>query len=176
MLARSVSQRASGPSCQHRRNNTGTPRAATWTCFSSSRLGMLPAGTSEHCMFKLHQDHHCCACHLLCATQRACGRAAAIWCSCQHATRKSLLALIADQSSVAFVASQLAACRTFYELYEDDAQIASSVLEWKLTVTGVGHCRQVGCPERGLSDAIRALTEAGLLPQDVGCGCPPARR
>lgn len=52
---------------------------------------------------------------------------------------------------------------TFYELYEDDAQVVHDVLDWKLTVTGVGHCRQVGCPERGLKDAIAALTNAGLL-------------
>lgn len=32
---------------------------------------------------------------------------------------------------------------TFYELYEDDAQIGHDVLGWKMTVSGVGHCRQV---------------------------------
>jgi len=32
---------------------------------------------------------------------------------------------------------------TFYELYEDDAQIGHDVLGWKMTITGVGHCRQV---------------------------------
>ena len=31
----------------------------------------------------------------------------------------------------------------FYELYEDDAQIGADALEWKMTITGVGHCRQV---------------------------------
>ena len=53
---------------------------------------------------------------------------------------------------------------SFYELYEDDAQVAHDLLDWKLTVTGVGHCRQVGCPERGLQDAIATLTAAGLPP------------
>ena len=32
---------------------------------------------------------------------------------------------------------------TFYELYEDDAQVGHDVLGWKMTITGVGHCRQV---------------------------------
>lgn len=32
---------------------------------------------------------------------------------------------------------------TFYELYEDDAQIGHDVMGWKMTVSGVGHCRQV---------------------------------
>ena len=32
---------------------------------------------------------------------------------------------------------------TFYELYEDDAQIGHDTLGWKMTITGVGHCRQV---------------------------------
>lgn len=31
----------------------------------------------------------------------------------------------------------------FYELYEDDAQIGADHLGWKLTHSGVGHCRQV---------------------------------
>lgn len=31
----------------------------------------------------------------------------------------------------------------FYELYEEDAQIGHDELGWKLTVSGVGHCRQV---------------------------------
>ena len=31
---------------------------------------------------------------------------------------------------------------SFYELYEDDAQIGHDVLGWKMTITGVGHCRQ----------------------------------
>jgi hypothetical protein len=31
----------------------------------------------------------------------------------------------------------------FYELYEEDAQIGQDELGWKLTVSGVGHCRQV---------------------------------
>jgi DNA mismatch repair protein MSH6 len=51
---------------------------------------------------------------------------------------------------------------TFYELYEEDAEVVHDVLDWKLTVTGVGHCRQAGCPEKGLPDAIAALTNAGM--------------
>lgn len=50
---------------------------------------------------------------------------------------------------------------TFYELYEDDAQIVHDLLGWKLTITGVGHCRQVGCPLSGLPAAVKALTDAG---------------
>lgn len=44
---------------------------------------------------------------------------------------------------------------------QDDAQIVHDLLEWKLIITGVGHCRQVGCPEKGLGAAIQALTDAG---------------
>jgi hypothetical protein len=29
------------------------------------------------------------------------------------------------------------------------------------TITGVGHCRQVGCPLTGLAGAVKALTDAG---------------
>ena len=43
----------------------------------------------------------------------------------------------------------------FYELYEDDAEIGCRVLDWKMTVSGVGHCRQVGCPESGIDAAVR---------------------
>jgi DNA mismatch repair protein MSH6 len=50
---------------------------------------------------------------------------------------------------------------TFYELYENDAQAAHDVLDWKMTITGVGHCRQVGCPEKGLPDAVATLVAAG---------------
>ena len=37
----------------------------------------------------------------------------------------------------------------FYELYEDDAQIGHDVLHWRMTITGVGHCRQVQSPLPG---------------------------
>ncbi|KAK9819817.1 hypothetical protein WJX72_002734 [[Myrmecia] bisecta] len=50
---------------------------------------------------------------------------------------------------------------TFYELYEDDAQIGQDVLNWKMTITGVGHCRQVGCPQAGVDEAVAKLTAAG---------------
>ncbi|KAK9852353.1 hypothetical protein WJX84_008725 [Apatococcus fuscideae] len=49
----------------------------------------------------------------------------------------------------------------FYELYEDDAQIGADALEWKMTITGVGHCRQVGCPESGIDEAVQRLTRMG---------------
>ena len=29
------------------------------------------------------------------------------------------------------------------QLYEDDADVAESLLGWKKIITGVGHCRQV---------------------------------
>ena len=35
------------------------------------------------------------------------------------------------------------------------------VLGWKQTITGVGHCRQVGCPESGIDEAVKRLTAAG---------------
>ena len=34
-------------------------------------------------------------------------------------------------------------CPNVVQLYEDDAQIGHDVLGWKLTLTGVGSCRQV---------------------------------
>ena len=46
-------------------------------------------------------------------------------------------------------------------LYQDDAQIGVDVLGWKLTITGVGHCRQVGCPESGVEDAVQRLASLG---------------
>ena len=49
----------------------------------------------------------------------------------------------------------------FYELYEDDAEIGCAVLDWKMTVSGVGHCRQVGCPESGVDAAIAELVRRG---------------
>jgi len=32
----------------------------------------------------------------------------------------------------------------FYELYEVDAEIGQKEMDWKLTLSGVGKCRQVG--------------------------------
>ena len=46
-------------------------------------------------------------------------------------------------------------------LCQDDAQIGVDVLGWKLTITGVGHCRQVGCPESGIEDAVQRLASLG---------------
>jgi DNA mismatch repair protein MSH6 len=31
----------------------------------------------------------------------------------------------------------------FYELYEGDAEIGQKEMDWKLTLSGVGKCRQV---------------------------------
>ena len=50
---------------------------------------------------------------------------------------------------------------SFYELYQEDAQVARDVLDWQLTVTGVGKCFQVGCPEKSLPGAIERLNNAG---------------
>ena len=50
----------------------------------------------------------------------------------------------------------------FYELYEDDAEIGCAALDWKMTVSGVGHCRQVGCPESGVDAATAELVRRGL--------------
>ncbi|KAG6546638.1 hypothetical protein Mapa_011827 [Marchantia paleacea] len=49
----------------------------------------------------------------------------------------------------------------FYELYELDAEVGHKELDWKLTVSGVGKCRQVGCPESGIDDAIQKLVSRG---------------
>ncbi|CAM6101701.1 unnamed protein product [Calypogeia fissa] len=49
----------------------------------------------------------------------------------------------------------------FYELYELDAEIGHKELDWKLIVSGVGKCRQVGCPESGIDDAIQKLVSRG---------------
>ena len=49
---------------------------------------------------------------------------------------------------------------TFYELYEDDAQIGHDVLGWKMTITGVGHCRQVMLP---LNDMLAQSLRFGIL-------------
>ena len=46
-------------------------------------------------------------------------------------------------------------------LLQDDAQIGVDVLGWKQTITGVGHCRQVGCPESGINDAVQRLASLG---------------
>ncbi|KAH7657352.1 DNA mismatch repair protein MSH6 protein [Dioscorea alata] len=49
----------------------------------------------------------------------------------------------------------------FYELYELDAEIGQKELDWKMTVSGVGKCRQVGISEAGIDDAVEKLTARG---------------
>ncbi|KAG6516026.1 hypothetical protein ZIOFF_026473 [Zingiber officinale] len=49
----------------------------------------------------------------------------------------------------------------FYELYELDAEIGQRELDWKMTISGVGKCRQVGVSEAGIDDAVHKLTSRG---------------
>uniref|UniRef100_A0A803NYY0 DNA mismatch repair proteins mutS family domain-containing protein n=1 Tax=Cannabis sativa TaxID=3483 RepID=A0A803NYY0_CANSA len=49
----------------------------------------------------------------------------------------------------------------FYELYEIDAEIGHKELDWKITLSGVGKCRQVGVPESGIDDAVQKLVARG---------------
>ncbi|KAI0487869.1 hypothetical protein KFK09_027692 [Dendrobium nobile] len=49
----------------------------------------------------------------------------------------------------------------FYELYELDAEIGQKELDWKMTVSGVGKCRQVGISEAGIDDAVEKLIARG---------------
>lgn len=49
----------------------------------------------------------------------------------------------------------------FYELYELDAEIGHRELDWKMTVSGVGKCRQVGISESGIDDAVQKLIARG---------------
>ncbi|XP_024516949.1 DNA mismatch repair protein MSH7 isoform X1 [Selaginella moellendorffii] len=49
----------------------------------------------------------------------------------------------------------------FYELYELDAEIGHKELDWKMTISGVGKCRQVGVPESGIEDAVQKLVARG---------------
>ncbi|CAN1288523.1 DNA mismatch repair protein MSH7 [Linum perenne] len=49
----------------------------------------------------------------------------------------------------------------FYELYELDAEIGHKELDWKITLSGVGKCRQVGISESGIDDAIEKLVSRG---------------
>ncbi|KAM3713937.1 hypothetical protein ACJW31_01G294000 [Castanea mollissima] len=49
----------------------------------------------------------------------------------------------------------------FYELYELDAEIGHKELDWKMTLSGVGKCRQVGISESGIDDAIQKLVARG---------------
>ncbi|KAG0498938.1 hypothetical protein HPP92_003629 [Vanilla planifolia] len=49
----------------------------------------------------------------------------------------------------------------FYELYELDAEIGQKELDWKMTISGVGKCRQVGISEAGIDDAVHKLIARG---------------
>ncbi|XP_010915052.1 DNA mismatch repair protein MSH7 [Elaeis guineensis] len=49
----------------------------------------------------------------------------------------------------------------FYELYELDAEIGQRELDWKMTMSGVGKCRQVGISEAGIDDAVQKLIARG---------------
>uniref|UniRef100_A0A2P2KHA4 DNA mismatch repair protein MSH7 n=1 Tax=Rhizophora mucronata TaxID=61149 RepID=A0A2P2KHA4_RHIMU len=49
----------------------------------------------------------------------------------------------------------------FYELYELDAEIGHKELDWKMTGSGVGKCRQVGISESGIDDAVEKLVARG---------------
>ncbi|KAJ6407101.1 hypothetical protein OIU84_010586 [Salix udensis] len=49
----------------------------------------------------------------------------------------------------------------FYELYELDAEIGHKELDWKMTLSGVGKCRQVGISESGIDDAVEKLVACG---------------
>ncbi|KAK1662174.1 hypothetical protein QYE76_050333 [Lolium multiflorum] len=49
----------------------------------------------------------------------------------------------------------------FYELYEVDAEVGQKELDWKMTISGVGKCRQVGISESGIDDAVEKLLARG---------------
>ncbi|XP_068652588.1 DNA mismatch repair protein MSH7 [Aristolochia californica] len=49
----------------------------------------------------------------------------------------------------------------FYELYEVDAEIGQKELDWRMTYSGVGKCRQVGISESGIDDAVQKLLARG---------------
>lgn len=50
---------------------------------------------------------------------------------------------------------------TFYELYELDAEIGHKELGWKMTLSGVGHCRQVGISQSGIDESVHKLVGRG---------------
>ncbi|KAJ8749841.1 hypothetical protein K2173_013244 [Erythroxylum novogranatense] len=50
---------------------------------------------------------------------------------------------------------------TFYELYELDAELGHKELDWKMTSSGVGRCRQVGISQSGIDDAVEKLVARG---------------
>ncbi|KAK4368411.1 hypothetical protein RND71_012203 [Anisodus tanguticus] len=52
-------------------------------------------------------------------------------------------------------------CGKFYELYELDAEIGHKELDWKMTLSGVGKCGQVGISESGIDEAVQKLLARG---------------
>ncbi|KAJ8568890.1 hypothetical protein K7X08_032587 [Anisodus acutangulus] len=50
----------------------------------------------------------------------------------------------------------------FYELYELDAEIGHKELDWKMTLSGVGKCGQVGTSESGIDEAVQKLLARGV--------------
>jgi len=50
---------------------------------------------------------------------------------------------------------------SFHELYGEDAEVGARELGWKLTVSGVGNCKQVGCPSSNVDAAAAALVAKG---------------
>lgn len=50
---------------------------------------------------------------------------------------------------------------TFYELYEVDAEVGHKEFGWKLIVSGVGKCKQVGISEKNIEDAVQKLVARG---------------
>ncbi|KAL5975527.1 DNA mismatch repair protein msh7 [Asimina triloba] len=59
----------------------------------------------------------------------------------------------------------------FYELYELDAEIGHKELDWKITNSGVGKCRQVGISESGIDDSVQKLVARGGCCLIVLGGC-----
>ncbi|ERN05719.1 hypothetical protein AMTR_s00006p00242090 [Amborella trichopoda] len=55
----------------------------------------------------------------------------------------------------------------FYELYELDVEIGHKELNWNMTFTGVGKCRQVGISESGIDDAVQKLIARGFYMEDT---------
>ncbi|CAA7397194.1 unnamed protein product [Spirodela intermedia] len=49
----------------------------------------------------------------------------------------------------------------FYELYELDAEVGHKELDWRITHSGVGKCKQVGISESGIDDAVQKLISRG---------------
>ena len=65
-------------------------------------------------------------------------------------------------------------CLTRQAPSQDDAQIGVDVLGWRQTIAGVGHCRQVGCPESGIDDAVQRLASLGYKVHHAAPLCLPS--